>query len=97
MVLPFATMFSSRLLCEQGSVLHEATEPDIRQVPLREDRDDPRQRSRLGRVDPPDPRVGVVGVAEPCEGHTGEGEVGRVAPETGHLLFPVGADERRCH
>ena len=67
----------------------------VRHVLVRDDGEHARERTRLRRVDPRDPRVRVVGVSERGVQLPGEGEVGRVSARTGHLLAPVRADERR--
>ncbi len=84
------------VLGEEGSVLCQAAEPDVRQVCLRDHRDHARHRASRCGVDAKDPGVGMVGVAEASLGHAGGREVGGVAPGAGDLLLAVGPDEPRA-
>ena len=82
------------VLREQAPILDHAAVEDVRHVLVGDDREDARQRAGLRRVDPGDPGVGVVGVAELRDELAGEHEVGRVAAGSGDLLLAVRADER---
>jgi hypothetical protein len=84
------------LLGEEPSVLDHATVLDVRNVLVREDREDARQRPRLRSVHPDDPCVRAIRIAELRMELTGQVHVGRVAADPGHLLLPVRSDERLC-
>ena len=82
------------LLREQPPVLDHAAVADVGHVGVREHGEHAGQRARLRRVDPRDPGVRVVGVAELRVDLAGHVEVGGVAPGPRHLLLAVGTDER---
>ena len=82
------------LLGEEPAVLDHAAVEHVRHVLVRDDREDSRQCACLGRVDPRDPSVCVVGVAKLRVRLTGQREVGRVAADARHFLFAVRANER---
>ena len=63
---------------EEPPVLHHAAVEDVGDVLVRDDGDHARERPRLRGVDPRDPRVRVVGVAERRVELAREREVGRV-------------------
>ena len=82
------------VLREQPAVLDHAAVEHVRHVLVGHDGEHAGQRARLRHVDPRDPRVRVVGVAELRRRAAGEREVGRVAARARHLLLAVRADER---
>src|SRR6185503_19189986 len=78
---------------EEPPVLHHAAVEEVGDVLVRHDGDHARERARLGSVDPRNPRVRMVGVAERRVELAREREVGRVPARARHLLQPVGPDE----
>ena len=82
------------VLREQAPVLDHAAVEHVGNVLVRDDGEHAGQRPRLRRVDPGDPGVRVVGVAELRDELAGEDEIGRVAARAGHLLLAVRANER---
>ena len=78
---------------EEPPVLHHAAVEEVGDVLVRHDGDHARECARLRGVDPRDPRVRMVGVAERRVELAREREVGRVPARARHLLLPVGPDE----
>jgi hypothetical protein len=80
---------------EQAAVLHHAAVQHVGDIRVRDDREHPRQRACLRRVDPRDARMRMVRVAEGRIDLAGERQVGGVAARARHLLASVRPDERR--
>ena len=79
---------------EEPAVLDHAAVEHVGHVLVGDDREHAREGARLRHVDPRDPGVRVVGVAELRHELAGEHEIGRVAAGAGHLLLAVRTDER---
>ncbi len=79
---------------EQPAVLNHAAVQNVGHILVGHDREDTRKCPGLARVDPGDPRMRVVGVAELGHQLAGEHDVGRVATGACHLLLAVRTDER---
>ena len=83
-----------RVLREEAPVLDHAAVEHVGDVLVGDDGEHAGEGPRLRRVDPRDPRVRVVRVAELRDELSGKDEVGRVAAASRHLLLAVGTDER---
>ena len=83
-----------RVLGEEPPILDHAAVEHVGHVLVGDDREHAREGARLRRVDPRDPRMRVIGVAELGDELAREHEVGRVAAGAGHLLLAVRTDER---